>query len=275
MGDLDPGVDAGSPSSRSRCSPDSTSNSAPGRSGPGRAPPIAKDMIDLRSKAGPAAAVMGSAVLGVSVFLPWYGLTLTDSGVAAAQQGVDQAFQSSNDTNLQGLAGNLKQSFSALAGSSFGTVSAHQALKVISLILLILAAIAFVTALLRLAHGAPFRPSGQVAVVGATAAVFVLFRMVVKPQSIGDYLSVSLSWGAWVALASCVAIVVGALWPPKIARPGREAAGDLSEHRRIQAELVASHLEAHPRRRISDVRVARRRLDKETAAGVRRSAALS
>ena len=156
-------------------------------------------------------AVLDSVALGVSVFLPWYHLTLTDSGVAAAQQGLDQAFQQLNDPHLQGLATNLKDSFSGLAGHSMGNVSAHQSLKVISVVLLVLAAISFVAALLRLADGAPNLGGGQIAAVAATAAIFVIYRMAVVPQAQGGYVSVSVTWGAWVALASCAAIILGAL----------------------------------------------------------------
>jgi hypothetical protein len=139
-------------------------------------------------------------------------LAFTAAGVAAAQQGVDQAVQELNAPSLNGFADTLKAGFSNLAGHTVGTVSAHEALKVISVILLILAAIGLVAALLRLADAAQSIAGSHIASVGVTAAVFVVYRMVVRPQA-GGYFSVSLDWGAWLALASCVAIVAGALWP--------------------------------------------------------------
>ena len=111
----------------------------------------------------------------------------------------------------QGLAGELKSSFGGLSGHTFGTVNAHQSLKVISVVLLIFAGLALVASLLRLADAWSAVTGGQLAVLGATAAGFVLYRMARPPQADGGYLSVSVSWGAWVALASCLMIIVGAL----------------------------------------------------------------
>lgn len=157
-------------------------------------------------------AALGSAALGASVFLPWYSLTLTDSGVSAAQQGVDQAFGQLNAPGLQGLAGNLKDSFSGLAGHSLGTTSAHHALKIIGVVVLIFAALSLVAAVLRLGDAADSVTGGQIAAVGVVAAALVIYRIAFPPQSDGDYLSVSVVWGAWAALASCAAIIVGGLW---------------------------------------------------------------
>lgn len=170
-------------------------------------------MTEARTNHGLIVSALGAASLGGSVFLPWYHLTLTASGVAAAQQGVDEAFQELNDPSLQGLAGNLKNSFSGLAGHSAGTVNAHQVLKVIAVLLLVLAAIALVATLLRLANTAAAPAGLQIASVGATAAIFVAYRIAVPPQASGDYFSVSVSWGAWTALLSCAAIIAGSLWP--------------------------------------------------------------
>ena len=164
------------------------------------------------SQGGLVLSALGAATLGASVFCPWYHLTLTSAGVAAAQQGLDQAVQQLNAPGLNGLADTLKAGFSGLAGHAVGTASAHQALKVISVILLLLASIALIAALLRLAGVTQSITGGHIASVGAAAAVLIVYRMVVRPQA-GGYFSVSLDWGAWLALVSCVAIVAGALWP--------------------------------------------------------------
>jgi hypothetical protein len=48
---------------------------------------------------GSLLAAAGAAMLAVSVFLPWYALTLTANGVAAAQQGLNQAAQLFGNAN--------------------------------------------------------------------------------------------------------------------------------------------------------------------------------
>ena len=169
-------------------------------------------MADTRAQKGLVLAGLGAGALGISVFLPWYQLSVTDSGVAAAQQGVDQAFQQLNAPGLQGLAGQLKNSFSGLSGHTFGSVNAHQSLKVISVILLIFAGLALVAALLRLADSWSSVTAGQLAVLGVVAAGFVVYRIADPPQSYDGYLSLSVSWGAWLALVSCVTIIAGAFW---------------------------------------------------------------
>ena len=59
-------------------------------------------MSDERPRYGPLVSGLGAAVLGISVFLPWYSVTLTQAGVesaqhtlgAVAQQFGNQSFQS-------------------------------------------------------------------------------------------------------------------------------------------------------------------------------------
>jgi hypothetical protein len=95
-------------------------------------------------------------------------------------------------------------------------------LKYLNVILLILAAIAFLAALLRLA-GAIQTSSSQIAFVGLLATVCVLFRMVERPAPLEEVFSLSLSWGIWLALASSVAVVIGSLWPALTSSPNRSA----------------------------------------------------
>lgn len=96
-------------------------------------------------------------LLAVSVFLPWYGFTLTASGVATAQQNVNSVAQQFGNSAFQGLATSLGNSFNSLVGKQIATVSAHQALKYISVALLVLAGIAIVVTMARLA-GSRSRP---------------------------------------------------------------------------------------------------------------------
>lgn len=172
-------------------------------------------MVEHRLRLGPLLSAVGAPLLAVSVFLPWYSVSFTASGVASAQQALNSAAQQFGNASFQGLASTVGAQFNGLAGRSVATLSAHDALKYISVLLLILAAIAFVAALLRIARGSgsSHADGSQIALVGILAILCVLFRMVERPGSEQDVLSLSLSWGIWVALASSAAIVIGALWP--------------------------------------------------------------
>ena len=155
-------------------------------------------------------------LLAVSVFLPWYGFTLTASGVATAQQNVNSVAQQFGNSAFQGLATSLGNSFNSLVGKQIATVSAHQALKYISVALLVLAGIAIVVTMARLA-GSRSQPRGLLALIGFAAALCIVFRMVARPAS--DVFAISLSWGAWLALGSALAIMAGDLWPGRVTQP--------------------------------------------------------
>jgi hypothetical protein len=153
-------------------------------------------------------------MLAVSVFLPWYSFRLTANGVAVAQQGLNSVAQQFGNNAFKGLVGTLGSSFGELAGRQVGTLSAHQALKVINILLLVLAAVAFGVSLMRLANPSQSEEGrGLVASVGVVAALLIVFRMVDRPTTPGNVFAVSLSWGIWLALLSAAAIVAGDLWP--------------------------------------------------------------
>jgi hypothetical protein len=167
---------------------------------------------DERSQLGFLIAALGAAVLAVSVFLPWYGVSITAAGAATAQQQLASVAQQYGNSTLQTGASELGAEFSSLAGRQVATVSAHQALKDVSLILLLLAAVSLLASLLRLAGMAAFEAGGgQIALAGGVATLFVLYRMFSRPGAQTDLVSLSLSWGAWLALLSAAAIVVGGL----------------------------------------------------------------
>ena len=170
-------------------------------------------MVESRSRFGPAVAVTGGAVLALSVFLPWYSVGITPGGAAYAQQQINAVAQQYGNSTLQAAATSIGAQFPTLAGHSLGTVSAHQILKTISVVLLILAALAFLGGLLWLVEAdAPIQINGgQVAAVGAIATLFVLFRMVEHPGPSAAFVSLSLSWGIWLAFLSSLAIVAGGL----------------------------------------------------------------
>jgi hypothetical protein len=170
-------------------------------------------MVDDRPQFGYLIAALGAAVLAVSVFLPWYGVSITASGAASAQQELNAVAQQYGNTTFQTGASRLGAEFGSLSGRQLGTVSAHDAVKDISRILLVLAAVALLASLLRLAglSGVLEASGGQIALVGGLAALFVLYRIVTPPGSPAGLVSVSLSWGIWLALLSTCAIVVGGL----------------------------------------------------------------
>jgi hypothetical protein len=169
-------------------------------------------MVDERPRLGFLIAALGAAVLGVSVFLPWYGVSITASGAAAAQQQLAGVAQQYGNAALQTKASELGAEFDSIAGRQLATVSAHDVLKRISLILLILAGLALLASLLRLAGMSGLEAGGgQVALAGAVAALFVLYRMISPPGAQVDLVSLSLNWGIWLALLSAAAIVVGGL----------------------------------------------------------------
>jgi hypothetical protein len=178
-------------------------------------------MAGDRPRYGLLISALGAIVLAVSVFLPWYGVSFTASGLAFAQQAGDQAAAQFGNATLQSYMGEFHANLSSLVGHQFTALSAHQALKDLNVVLLLLAGAAIVIALLALA-GAGFSsasaPDGHRApllLLGIVAAACVLFRIVDPPAPAGAFLALSLREGAWLALLGSAAIVVGALWPER------------------------------------------------------------
>lgn len=170
-------------------------------------------MADDRSQLGFLISALGAALLGVSVFLPWYGLSVTATGAASAQQQLTAMAQQYGNTTLQAGASQLGAEFSSLTGRQLATVSGHEAVKDVSRILLLLAAISLLASLFRLAGvgGLLEAGGGQIAVAGGLAALLVLYRMLAPPGPQGGLFSLSLGWGIWLALLSAAAIVAGGL----------------------------------------------------------------
>jgi hypothetical protein len=177
-------------------------------------------MAEDGPRTGALIAALGAALLAVSVFQPWYGLSLTAAGVASAQQAFNNLALRFGNAALQSQAQGLASRFNAVAGHQVATLSADQALKYMHIVLLILAAAALVSALSRLA-GASQASGGQIALIGLPATIGVLFRMVAKPVAAEEVFSLSLNWGIWLALGSSLAITVGGVWSyhPRSATP--------------------------------------------------------
>jgi len=170
-------------------------------------------MVDDRAPLGLLIAAIGAAVLAISVFLPWYGVSITASGAASAQQELATAAQQYGNASFQTTASQVGAQFSSLAGRQVATVSAHDVLKDLSPLLLILAGISLLASLLRLAGviGLLEGGGGQIAVAGSAAALCVLFRILERPGAEANLVSLSLGWGIWLALLSTAAIVGGGL----------------------------------------------------------------
>jgi hypothetical protein len=170
-------------------------------------------MVENRLRVGPLAATLGAALLALSVFQPWYTLALTPAGANSAQQALNSVALQFGNAAFQDRVHSLGNGFGALAGHQLTTLSAEQTLHYIHIILLILAASAFVAALLLLVDASEAnRANGdRVALLGLAATACVLFRTVARPVVQEEVLSLSLAWGAWLALASSLAIVAGGL----------------------------------------------------------------
>jgi hypothetical protein len=168
-------------------------------------------MNDDRAPLGLLIAALGAAVLAISVFLPWYGVSITPYGAASAQQELATVAQQYGNASFQAGASQVGAEFNSLTGRQLATLSAHQVLKDMSPMLLILAAVSLLASLLRLAGATGIREAGggQIALAGGTAALLILYRMLAPPGAQVQLISLSLSWGIWLALLGAVAIVVG------------------------------------------------------------------
>lgn len=181
-------------------------------------------MSGLRSRYGLAVSALGAVVLAVAVFLPWYGVSFTSSGIALTQRVGQQIVAQYGNAELQSQIGSLHANLSGLVGHELGSLSAHQALSTINVVLLVLAGLVCAIAVLALAGPASAASDANrlpLAVLGLLAGALVLYRIVDVPAPAGGFFSLSVREGAWLALLAAVAIVAGALWPAR--DPGADA----------------------------------------------------
>jgi uncharacterized membrane protein YiaA len=172
-----------------------------------------------RSPIGWLTSALGAIVLVVSVFLPWYALSLTAQGVALIQQLQSEQVQRFGNATLQGELGSLHARVGALAGQQLGTITAHQAFSTISVVLLVAGGLGILLSLLPLARqsSSDFDGTGPwLALLGLIAAACVLYRMGVRPAEDATEVSLTLREGAWLALLGSVAMVAGGLWPRRL-----------------------------------------------------------
>jgi hypothetical protein len=192
-------------------------------------------MVGDRARYGLLTSTLGAIVLAVSVFLPWYGVSFTAAGLSFAQQIGDQAASQLGNAALQGYMSSFHANLSSLAGHQFLALSAHQALKDMNVVLLVLAGLAIAISLMALAGPGPSSDGHRapLALLGTIATVCVIYRMVDSPTSAGNFLAFSLREGTWLALLGSVAIVVGALWPHRL----RSATPSDAQLKRVWSEL--------------------------------------
>jgi hypothetical protein len=173
-------------------------------------------MAGDRSRYGLFVSALGAIVLAVSVFLPWYGVSLTASGVALAQQVSGQVAAQFGNASLQSYMSGVHAGLGTLAGQQFTAVSAHQVLSDLNIVLLALAGLAILDALLPLARTGdpvPGGAGGSVVLLGVVSSVCVLYRMVDPPDLAGNLLALSLREGSWLALLGSLGMVLGGMWP--------------------------------------------------------------
>jgi hypothetical protein len=173
-------------------------------------------MAGDRSRYGLLVSALGAIMLAVAVFLPWYGVSLTPTGISFVQQLGDQFATQFGNATLQSYVGAFHGSLAGLAGQQLGAVSAHQVLKDSNVLLLVLAGLAMLDALFPLARAAAVVPDGAggaVVLLGGLACACVLYRMIVPPTPAGGIVALSLREGPWLALLGSMMMVLGGVWP--------------------------------------------------------------
>jgi hypothetical protein len=167
-------------------------------------------MTARRAPRGLLVAAVGAAIVAVATFQPWYSISITPAGAAVAQQQLTAVAQQYGNPSLQALASQMGSRFHAVAGKPIATVSAQQVLRDVSKALWLLAGAALLVAVLRLG-GMIEAGGGWIALVGIIGVLAVLFRIVFVPNPAVGYISLSLSWGIWLALAGASAVALGGL----------------------------------------------------------------
>jgi len=158
-----------------------------------------------RSRYGLLASAVGAVLLAVSVFLPWYAVTLHAASAVP-------------------VAPIARQPATALSG--------QHALEYLSVVLLVLAALALLDALLPLLRSGPL-PDGAGAalpLLGGAATAAVAYHIVDRPSPAGSLGSPTLREGVWLALLGSALMLAGGLWP-RVATPPPRGHGFGRMHR--------------------------------------------
>ncbi len=185
-------------------------------------------MAGDRSRYGLTVSALGAVLLAVAVFLPWYGVGLTNAGVALVQQTGDHFVAQFGNAALQAQLGGFHGAVQSLAGVQLGSVTGHDSVKGIAVVLLVLAGLGMLDAMLPLARAAgavPQGAGGAVVLLGLLAAACVVFRMVSPPAPDGNVFALTLREGPWLALLGALMMALGGLWPRSIRTLGLSDGG--------------------------------------------------
>jgi len=172
-------------------------------------------MAGDRSRYGLLVATLGAILLAVAVFLPWYSVSFTATGISFVQQLGNQVVSQYGNSQLHSFLPGFHASIASLGGQQLAAVSAHQVLKDMNIVLLVLAALALLDALLPLvlASSVPDGAGRSLVLIGLVASGCVAFRMVDRPVPAGGLVALSLREGSWLALLGGLMMLVGGLWP--------------------------------------------------------------
>ena len=200
---LDPLTDAGSAAGGSAIKLARDAADAPGT------------MAGERPRYGLLVSALGAVVLAIAVFLPWYGVSFTADGIAFAQQVGNQVAAQYGNATLQSYMASLHSETVGLAGHEFLSLSAHQALKTLNVVLLIVGGDGLRDRAVR-ARRLGLRARQTAARWRCSArwrpfACSTGWSRRLRPP--GELFALSLREGAWLALLGAVAMVAGALWP--------------------------------------------------------------
>ena len=181
------------------------------------------------SRTGLMVSALGGVATVIAVFLPWYGVGITQAGIDFATGAISRIFPQFAGSALDSQ---MREAGRVVAGHQVAGVSAHQAFSSTSTIMAIAAGGAALLAIVALARPVPDLVGGPgvLLLLGAVAGAIAVWHMVSVPNPAPGFITVSLKPAAWLGLLGSVAVVVGALWPAPEASAGAEGkTGDASD----------------------------------------------
>ncbi len=169
-----------------------------------------------RSRYGLLVSALGAILLAVAVFLPWYGVSLTPTGISFVQQLGDQFATQYGNASLQSYVGAFHGSLAGLAGQQLGAVSAHQVLKDSNVVLLVLAGLGAARRALSSGPRRELRCGGSGWRGGAARRSRLRLCPLPHDRAAdprwGDRCAV-VAEGPWLALLGSMMMIVGGVWP--------------------------------------------------------------
>ncbi len=158
-------------------------------------------MVTHRLRLGDVLTLAGAGVLLLALFAPWYRVVLPP--------GFADAFRSAVTGTTDPFARALGEVFVAQTDHAIRgglPVTAWDAFKILDVVLLAAAAGAALLIVLSITDRLSRPVDDLVSAAGTLAVGGVLFRIIVRP---GPSEVLTIGYGAWMALAGAVAIIVG------------------------------------------------------------------